>query len=307
MSGGIEGIGSMGGSSEGRGRNQSRVPTADERGPRLLAALRQPPVAGVLLAAVAFVSVFYHITDVVGGATFLLMEVAVVAGLGVAAAGRIRERAAVAVTLVGFVLALLAYFFSVPESQRALFTVGRVAKDLLALVSGLSVLRLVNVGTWAVALAPVPTFIVAYLAYVWAVTVAAGTTGFFVLTGDAGPGVALGAAVGGALTLGLAGLSAAGLRGVEAQWDTLAVIVAAMILVTSLLTVVPGSASNPVVPGGQSPSVESTLVTNDDRVSILGSITLSPKVRFVVQSEEPGYWRVGSYDRYTGSGWVRTG
>jgi transglutaminase-like putative cysteine protease len=310
MSGGIEGIGSMGGSNEGRGRNRRQAGTPDED-PGSISALWQPPVAGVLLAAVAFASVFYTITDVVGGATFLLMELVVVAGLGVVAADRIRERAAVAVTLAGFVLALLAYFFSVPESQRALFTIGRVGADLLALVSGLSVLRLVNVGTWAVVIAPVPTFIVAYLAaqrrYVWAVTVASGTTGFFVLTGDAGPAIALTAAVGGALSLGLAGLSAAGLRGVEAQWDTLAVIVAAMIVVTSLLTVVPGSASNPVVPGGQSPSVESTLVTNDDRVSILGSITLSPEVRFVVQSEEPGYWRVGSYDRYTGDGWVRTG
>jgi transglutaminase-like putative cysteine protease len=310
MSGGIEGIGSMN-RSGGQDPVRSRIPGPEPTGDSLLAALSQPPVAGILLAAAAFVSVFYYITDVVGGAGFLLMEVAAVVVLGLLAAGSINERLAVGITLVAFVLALLGYFFSVPESQRALFTLGRVGKDMLALASGLSVLRLINVGTWAVVLVPVPTFIVTYLTarrhYVWAVTIASAATGFFVLTGDAGPGVTLAAAVGGALTLGFSGLSAVGLRGVEAQWDTLAVIVAAMIVVTSLVTVVPGSATNPVVPGGQSPSVESSLVTNSDRVSVLGSISLSPKVRFVVQSEEPSYWRVGSYDRYTGNGWVRTG
>ncbi|MFB6243696.1 MAG: DUF3488 and DUF4129 domain-containing transglutaminase family protein [Halobaculum sp.] len=313
MSGGTKGLNSLTSSDGSRAPSGTVGPgssTADEAS-GLLAALWTPPTAGVAVTAVAFLSVFYHVTDVVGGATFLLMEVAAVAGLGLAAAGQLRERTAVVVTLVGFAVALTAYFFSVPESQRALFTIGRVGQDLLALASGLSVLRLVNAGTWAVSLAPIPTFIVVYLTarnrHVWAVSIAAATTGFFVLTGDAGPGVALTGAVGGAITLGLVGLSGAGLRGLEAQWDTLAVIVTAMIVVTSLLTVVPGSAQSPVVPGGQSPSVESSLVSNTERVSVLGSISLSPKVRFTVESNQPAYWRVGSYDRYTGGGWVRTG
>ncbi|MFB6194111.1 MAG: DUF3488 and DUF4129 domain-containing transglutaminase family protein, partial [Halobaculum sp.] len=308
MSGGTEGLASLGGESDDRERRRYVPETA---GDGTLSAFRDPPVVGVALAAFAYLSVFAHVTDVVGGTSFLVMELAVTTAVAVSAAGRIRERVAVALTVAGFVAALTAYFFSVPESQRALFTVGRVGQDLLALFSGLSVLRLVNVGAWALSLSPVPTFAVVYLTgrerYVSAVTVAAATTGFFVLTGDAGPAVALTAAVGATATVGLAGLSAAGLRGVEAQWDTLAVVLAAMIVVTSVVTVIPGSASNPVVPGADSPSIESSLVTNDDRVSVLGSISLSPEVRFVVESDRPAYWRVGTYDRYTGNGWVRSG
>ncbi|MEZ3116356.1 transglutaminaseTgpA domain-containing protein [Halobaculum sp. MBLA0147] len=284
-------------------------PETDDDGSAVLGAVRSPPTVGVVLATGAFVAAFYGITDVVGGGEFLLLEVGVTATLGLVAATQLRERTALAVAVGGFALGLVAYFLSVPESQRALFTASRVLQDVFALVSGLSVLRLINAGTWAVTLVPGPTFLVAYLVgrrrHVWAATVATATTAFFVLTSDAGAGLALAAAVGGALTLGLAGLSTAGLRGLEAQWDTVAVIVAAMVVVTSLTVV--GGGANPVVPGGPSPSVESSLVANSDRVSVLGSITLSPEVRFTVESEEPGYWRVGSYDRYTGSGWVRSG
>ncbi|PSQ04663.1 transglutaminase [Halobacteriales archaeon QS_6_71_20] len=84
-------------------------------------------------------------------------------------------------------------------------------------------------------------------------------------------------------------------------------VVAAMVVLTSAVTVVPGSATNPVVPGGNSPTVESSLVSNADSVGVLGSITLSPEVRFTVEADDSDYWRVGSYDRYTGGRWVRSG
>jgi len=281
--------------------------TADDDSPT--DRLRNPAVLGVVLATLSYLSVFYHVTDVVGGVVPLVAEVVIAAGVGLVAATRLRERVAVGVAVVGFAAALGVYVASVPESQRALFTVGRLAQDLLALSSGLSVLRLINAGTWALSLAPVPTFVVAYLAgrgrHVWAATVAAATTGFFVLTSDAGVAAALAGAVGATTAVGLAGLAGAGRRGLVAQWDTVVVIVTAMVLVTSLVTVVPGG-GNTVVPGG-SPSVESSLASNNDRVSVLGSITLSPSVRFTVESDQPAYWRVGTYDRYTGGGWVRTG
>jgi len=264
--------------------------TADDDSPT--DRLRNPAVLGVVLATLSYLSVFYHVTDVVGGVVPLVAEVVIAAGVGLVAATRLRERVAVGVAVVGFAAALGVYVASVPESQRALFTVGRLAQDLLALSSGLSVLRLINAGTWALSLAPVPTFVVAYLAgrgrHVWAATVAAATTGFFVLTSDAGVAAALAGAVGATTAVGLAGLAGAGRRGLVAQWDTVVVIVTAMVLVTSLVTVVPGG-GNTVVPGG-SPSVESSLVSNNDRVSVLGSITLSPSVRFTVESDQPAYW-----------------
>jgi len=273
--------------------------------------LRRPATAGVVLAAVAYLSAFYHVVDVVGGATVLLMETALVVAASAWLGGFLRERTAVGLAAVGFVLALVGYFLSVPQSARSLFTVGRVLADLFALLSGLSVLRLLNVGAWALLLVPVPTFLVTYLLVrrrdVAAATVAVATTGFFLLTGDAGVGAGLAAAVGATVAVAFAGLDAAGGRGALAQWDTVAVVVAAMVVLTSAVTVVPGSATNPVVPGGNSPTVESSLVANADSVGVLGSITLSPEVRFTVEADDSDYWRVGSYDRYTGGRWVRSG
>jgi len=275
------------------------------------AAVRSPAALGVGLAVASFLAVFYHVVDVVGGATFLLMEVALVAAAATWLGGFLRERTAVGLAAAGFALALIGYFLSVPPSARALFTVGRVAADVLALLTGLSVLRLLNAGAWALFLVPVPTFLSTYLLvrrrYAAAATVGAATTGFFVLTGDASTGVGLAAAVGLTLAVGFSQLAGAGRAGVLAQWDTIAVVVAAMVVVTSVVSVVPGSASNPVLPGGSSPTIESSLVANTDSVGVLGSIRLSPEVRFTVQAEESAYWRVGSYDRYTGGRWVRTG
>ncbi|MFC7070361.1 DUF3488 and DUF4129 domain-containing transglutaminase family protein [Halobaculum lipolyticum] len=296
-----------------RARGDGRADAADGGPERygVVAALRRPAGVGDVLAAASFLAVFYHVVDVVGGATFLLMEVAVVAGVAAWFGGFLRERTAVLLTAVGFAVALGGYVLSVPQSARALFTVGRVGADVLALVTGLSVLRLLNAGAWALFLAPVPTFLTTYLLVrrraTAAATVAAATTGFFLLTGDAGPWVGLATAVGLTLAVGFDGLSAAGRRGVLAQWDTLAVLVAVMVVATSLVTVVPGSATNPVVPGGDSPTVESSLVANTDSVGVLGSIRLSPEVRFTVEADASEYWRVGSYDRYTGGGWVRSG
>ncbi|WP_321167861.1 DUF3488 and transglutaminase-like domain-containing protein [Halobaculum saliterrae] len=275
------------------------------------AAVRSPAALGVGLAIASFLAVFYHVVDVVGGATFLLMEVAVVAAAAAWLGGFLRQRTALGLTAAGLALALIGYFLSVPPSARALFTVGRVAADVIALLTGLSVLRLLNAGAWALFLVPVPTFLSTYLLvrrrHAAAATVGAATTGFFVLTGDASAGVGLTAAVGLTLAVGFSQLAAAGRAGVLAQWDTIAVVVAAMVVVTSVVTVVPGSASNPVFPGGDSPTVESSLVANTDSVGVLGSIRLSPEVRFTVEADESAYWRVGSYDRYTGGRWVRTG
>ncbi|ESP87285.1 DUF3488 and transglutaminase-like domain-containing protein [Candidatus Halobonum tyrrellensis] len=269
------------------------------------------PAVGVVAAMAAYLSVFYHVTDVVGGTEPLTVELAATVLLATWLGRTLRERAAVLLSAVGLALALTGYFLSVPESARALFTVSRVAADVLALVTGLPVLRLLNVREWALFLAPVPTFLAWYLVvrrrFVWAAVVAGAATGFFVLTSDAGPGATLAAVVGVTVAVGFAGLDAADVRAVSAQWDTLAVVLAAMVALTSVVTVVPGSAASPVLPGAPSPTVESSLVTNDDRVGIVGSISLSPEVRFTVDADRSEYWRVGAYDRYTGGGWTRSG
>ena len=271
--------------------------------------LRQPALLGVAALTLSYLSVLYHVTNVVGGSTTLLLVVAATVVLATALGRFLRVRSAVVLTALILVGGLAAYFFSVPASNRALFTVGRVVSDTIALLTGLSVLRLTKAGTWALAIAPGPVFLSWYLAlrreYVWSVVVGGGALLFFVLTGDAGTTTTLFGVVGAAAAVGLATL---GDRSAwAAQLDTLAVVLAAMIVLSATLSVVPGGAAQPLLQDRGATTVESSLVASNDQVNILGSIRLSPKVRFEVRSDSREYWQTAAYDRYTGDGWVRSG
>ncbi|MFB6156331.1 MAG: DUF3488 and DUF4129 domain-containing transglutaminase family protein [Haloferacaceae archaeon] len=294
---------------------------------------RLAALAGVGMLVFSYVSVLYHVTDVVGGAFVFLALVAAVLGLAVATARLLRPRSAALLAVALLAGGLLAYLLSVPESQRALLLSGRVVADTVALLSGLSVIRLTNAGVWATAVAPGPVFLVAYLAlrgrHVASVTVGGGTLVFFVLTGDAGPFTTLAGVVGGTAAVGLG--TFAERRG-AARRDRIApdrpersrtrsprhepgrrevldltATLAAMVVASATLSVAPGSAAGRLSSGSSSPTVESTLVDAADSVEVLGSISLSPKVRFTVDSPEARKWQTAAYDRYTGSGWVRTG
>jgi transglutaminase-like putative cysteine protease len=83
-----------------------------------------------------------------------------------------------------------------------------------------------------------------------------------------------------------------------------------MIVLSATVTVIPGTGGSPVIPSGgvaEQPTVEASLVSATDRISVVGSISLSPEVRFEIESTSPAYWQTASFDRYTGDGWVRTG
>jgi transglutaminase-like putative cysteine protease len=83
-----------------------------------------------------------------------------------------------------------------------------------------------------------------------------------------------------------------------------------MVLLTTTVSVVPGGTAEPVqLLGGDADgeTLEGSLVSADQRVSIQGAIELSPELRFTVESNRESYWRAAAYDRYTGGGWVRTG
>lgn len=269
----------------------------------------QPAAAGVALATAAYVGVFLSITDVVGGSARLAVGVAVAAVAGVAVARVLAPRAAVLVTGGLFVAGLATYYFSVPASQRALFSVTNVAFDTVSLLTGLSVLRLTAADLWAFSLAPVPTFLTWYLAargrHVAGASVAAGALGFFVLTGDAGTTATLAGVVGTALAAGLTTLSTPG--ALAARRGTLATVLAAMVLLSATVAVVPGGATQPLLSDRGTPGIESSLVGTQDDVQVAGSVRLSPEVRFTVESTQESYWGTSSFDRYTGDGWVRTG
>ncbi|MGM0605237.1 MAG: transglutaminaseTgpA domain-containing protein [Halobacteriota archaeon] len=273
--------------------------------------LRRPPVVGVVIVSIAYLYVFYNVTTVVGGTERLLTVVAatIVAAIVVGRLFAVRVGIVVAIGLL--IAGLATYVLSVPPDQRALFTAESVLYDTLALLTGFSVLRLTEAQVWAVSIAPVPTFLTWYLTVrgrdVAAASAAGGALCFFVLTGDAGfATTALGVA-GAAIAVALQTLAVP--RGVESQWDTVVVVLAAALLLSATVSVVPGGQAQPLFErgGGSGADAEASIVESREELELVGAIELSPDVRFVVESDREAYWRTGSYDRYTGGGWVRTG
>jgi transglutaminase-like putative cysteine protease len=268
-------------------------------------------VGSVAVLMATYVSVLYHVTDVVGGTTTLLALVGATLLAGTAFARRLRPLQAGLVGVGLLALGLVGYYLSVPSAYLVAVSIGKVLADNVALLTGLSVLRMTEVGTWALGVTPAlvfgPWYLVLRRRYALAVAAGGPALGFFVLTGDAGTFATLVGSLAGVATLGFGTLARRG--GTPAQVDTIVVVLVAIVVVTSSVSVVPGGAASPILPGGggTTPSVEQALVDNQDRVSIVGSIRLSPTIRFTVESNEPAYWRVGAYDRYDGDGWIRTG
>jgi transglutaminase-like putative cysteine protease len=272
------------------------------------AGLTEPAALGVAVAALAYVSAFASVTNVVGGTAGLLAVVAVAAVCGAALARVVSPRIAVRLTAALFVVGLVGYYLTIPGSRVAIGTLGAVALDIVSLLTGLSVLRLVSVDVWVLVIAPVPTFLVAYLAgrgrHVAAATVAGGTLGFFVLTGDAGDAVTLAGVVGVASAVGASTLSVAG--GFRSHGGTLATVLAVMVLASATVTALPAGAAQPWAVDRDAPGLESSVVGGDE-LDIVGTTRLSPEVRFTMESPVERNWHVASYDTYTGDGWVRSG
>ena len=277
--------------------------------------LRVLSIGGVVLLFSAPLSVLWFVSNVAGDP---VVFAAVVAGAALAATVFARFlplapalSVAVAMVLGGGYL----YVRTLPFGIEALLEQATFVRDTVSLLTGLSVLRIINAGIWAQAAAPAPTFLTWYLAlrrrYVAAVGVAGATLGLFVLTGDAGAPTVLFGVVGAAAAVGFGDLASR--EAAPSAADADAVVVAAMIAVSLTLSVIPavsgGGGGGPVLSGegGGAGTVEASLVNAGDNIGVLGSIELSPEVRFTVTSEARSYWRVGSYDRYTGQGWVRTG
>ena len=266
-------------------------------------------VVGLGALTWAYVSVLWRVTDVVGGSLRFAVAVAVALTLAAVVGRFVGVQIAVGVTAVLGAAGFAGYFLTLPASQLQLLTPSRIVNDTIALLTGLSILRLVGAGTWATAIVPGPVFLSWYLAVRrrYSLAAAAGGTALtlVVLTGDADAATALVGVVGATLA---AAASTADRHGTGLQQvDVLTVVVATMIVAAATLSVVPGAATSPVLPDRDSPTVEASLVEADDSVDIVGSIRLSPSVRFTVESEKASYWQTASYDRYTGDGWVRTG
>lgn len=186
--------------------------------------------------------------------------------------------------------------------------IGRLIDDTVALLTGLSVLRMLEAGIWALGFAPGPLFVSWYFflreRYASGTVIAGSALTFFILTGDADVVLGLVGALASIAVLGFGRLAQEG--GTRTQRNTIVTLLVAILVVTTSVSLVPGGEARPLLSGGGG-TVEGSLIHADDRIDVLGSISLSPEVRFTVAADEPRYWRVAAYDRYTGDGWVRTG
>ena len=290
--------------SEATARSAAGTDRATARSARALA------LAGVAALTLSYTSVLYHVADVTRGAETMLAVLAGSLLLGILLGRYVGATVAGGVALCVAVTGFVGYVLSIPPDQRALLFTTRVVTDTIALLTGLSVLRLTNAGVWALGVAPAPILVSWYLAvrrrYVWSVVAGGTALSLLVLTGDAGPTTTLAGVVGGATSVGVGEVERAG--GPTPQFDAVVAVVAAMVVVTASLSAAAGGATGtPFGDGGESPTVESTVVEAEDNVRILGSISLSTDVRFEMSAARGDYWQTAAYDRYTGQGWVRTG
>jgi transglutaminase-like putative cysteine protease len=277
--------------------------------------LRVATLGGTALVLASFVSVLYHVVDVVGNPRLLLLIV-VGSLLAATVLSRLVDVAAATLVAIGLLTVGMAWYLTLLPAQALAFV--EHAKYVLALLAGHSVLEIVNLKAWVLAITPAPVFLTWYLAlrrrYVATAVIGGGTVGFFVLTGDASLDVALVGTVGTLALLGLGALERADATLGDA--DVMAMMLTAVVVVSLVVSVVPagatfsyspetGLASDVDLGGESSNTLEGSLLAADEQFRVQGSIELSPKLRYTVTSDVGAYWRVSAYDTYTGDGWIR--
>jgi len=268
-------------------------------------------LAGVLTLTGSYVAVLHDLARVVGDSSMLVPVVAASMVGAVALSRSIGERTALWLGLVIAALGYGYYLLVTPGGLGVLITAtDRIISDAVALLTGYSVLRMTKAHIWSLGFAPAPVFLSWYLALRrrWALSVAAGGVALLVLvlTGDAGIEVTLIGVVGAVVAVGFGELSRRDGSILEA--DVLIVLVVLMAVVSLWAPAVGGDSGNPLflVPGA-SASGPGGLAESTDRMTIQGETELSPQVRFTVESDRSEYWRVATYDRFTGREWIRSG
>ncbi|WP_290813671.1 DUF3488 domain-containing protein, partial [Halovivax sp.] len=293
------------------GRDVGAAFPGADRSPSSLA-FRGLALACSLVLVGSTLLVLREITGVVGGTNSLYAIVAAALATGTVAAAILRERTAAAFALVVAAIGFAYYFTAAGVGvAAALSHLDKIVSDTITLATGLELLRMVEAGTWALAFAPAPAFLTWYLAlrrrYALAVVPGGLALSFLVLTGDAGTTVTLAGTVAGIGVVGFGELERRG--GTIGQADALAVLLAAMMLLSLAIPLVPGGSSDPahLIDGEGPGTLEGSVVGAEDRSTIEGSVSLSPEVRYTIESDEPAYWRTNVYDRFTGDEWVVSG
>ena len=271
---------------------------------------RTVALGGVSLLTLSYFSVLFHFIDVTGNPFTLLVLSGITLTAALALSQTLAPRRAFALSAGLLAFGLAIYVISLPRSPPIVHLIG----DALSLLTGRSMLLITNVDLWVLGVSPGPLFLTWYFAlrrrYVVATLVGGATLGFLVLTGDASPIVTLLGIVGGVIAVGVGDIDHRGESLSVAE--PLAVVLAGMILLSGVVSVVPAGPNRTYSPwsgfqsGSGADTVEGSLIDAGSQLTIQGNISLSPTVRFTVRSNEQAYWRVGSYDRFTGTQWVRT-
>ncbi|WP_258560414.1 transglutaminase TgpA family protein [Halorhabdus salina] len=282
-----------------------------------VAPVRLVALAAGLVVISSFVGVLYHVIDVISDPGTVLVSVILALGGATLLARILRVKHAVWLSIALFSVGMGWYLTqlgidSLDPWPHVRYTV--------ALLTGQSVLGIVNLEAWVLAVTPAPVFLTWYLAvrrrYVASAVVGGGTLSFFVLTGDAAPTLTLLGVVGVVSLVGLGDLDRFG--GTVGDADVVATVIALTIVLSATITVVPTGLAYTFSPdtglqgpagggGGTAGTLEGNLLNVDNELSVAGSLELSSKVRYRVNSTSAAYWRVNAFNVYTGDGWVRRG
>ncbi len=272
---------------------------------------RLAALAGILALIASFSIVLYDVTTIVSaGEPLVAVVVGMLAGATVVARS-MRPRYALALATAAGALGFAYYLTATGMGLDAIVTAAdEIVSDTVALATGYGVDRMIDVGTWSLGFAPAPVFLSWYLAlrrrYVLSVIPGGLALFFLVLSGDASMGLTLLGTVGAIAGVGFGELERRG--GSLAQADLLAIVFAVMIVLSLTVTFIPAGTATPThLVESDDGTLESTIDSAPDRSGIGGGVELSPEVRFSVVADEGTYWRTGTYDRFTGSEWVRTG
>jgi transglutaminase-like putative cysteine protease len=269
-------------------------------------------LGGVAVALWGFLSVLHELLVITGEPTHLYYVVAGAGLAGTALARVIRPRTALGLGAAAIVGGTYLYVQSLPGGVEFLSLVAPMVTDAVELLAGLSVLRIVNADIWALTAAPGPVFLAWYLGlrrhYTAAAAVAGGALGVLVLTGDAPTAATLVGALG--VTVAVAFGDCDRRDEPLRNADAVVVLLATMVVLTLFVGVVPGAANSLISADGfgdDGATIESSLVHAGESIAVTGPVELSPEVRYTVEADRGAYWRAGTYDRYTGGGWVRSG
>lgn len=143
---------------------------------------------GLSVLSASYLSVLHTAVDITGDVDLFVLVVAgaVVGGVLI---GRIMIPGIAYLCVVIIAAGGVAlYVPTIPEGYSLVISADVFWTDFVALFTGLSILRIINAGVWATAVAPVPVFLTSYFAsrraYSRATIVGCVALGFFVLTGD---------------------------------------------------------------------------------------------------------------------------